>query len=151
MRVGVLTGGGDCPGLNAVIYAAVKKGINHYGDEFIGFLNGWRGVLENDFVPLTLENTDGIQLKGGTILHYSRTNIKKIAGGLDKAQEVIKANKIEALIALGGDDTQSVTEYLCENGIQGECVPISSAIRLRGMAPKTSCNAFAVVRTRCSS
>ena len=123
MRVALLTGGGDCPGLNAVIYAAVKKGINHYGDEFIGFLNGWRGVLENDFVPLTLENTDGIQLKGGTILHSSRTNIKKIAGGLDKAQEVIKANKIEALIALGGDDTQSVTEYLCENGIQGVGVP----------------------------
>ncbi|MGH9591201.1 MAG: 6-phosphofructokinase [Terracidiphilus sp.] len=123
MRVALLTGGGDCPGLNAVIYAAVKKGINHYGDEFIGFLNGWRGVLENDFVPLTLENTDGIQLKGGTILHSSRTNIKMIAGGLDKAQEVIKANKIEALIALGGDDTQSVTEYLCENGIQGVGVP----------------------------
>ena len=123
MRVALLTGGGDCPGLNAVIYAAVKKGINHYGDEFIGFLNGWRGVLENDFVPLTLQNTDGIQLKGGTILHSSRTNIKKIPGGLDKAQEVIKANKIEALIALGGDDTQSVTQFLCENGIQGVGVP----------------------------
>lgn len=123
MRVALLTGGGDCPGLNAVIYAAVKKGINHYGDDFIGFLNGWRGVLENDFVPLTLQNTDGIQLKGGTILHSSRTNIKKIPGGLDKAQEVIKANKIEALIALGGDDTQSVTQFLCENGIQGVGVP----------------------------
>ena len=55
MRVALLTGGGDCPGLNAVIYAAVKKGINHYGDEFIGFLNGWKGVLENQFIPLTLE------------------------------------------------------------------------------------------------
>jgi 6-phosphofructokinase 1 len=58
MRVALLTGGGDCPGLNAVIYAAVKKGINHYGDEFIGFLNGWRGVLDNNWVPLTLESTD---------------------------------------------------------------------------------------------
>ncbi len=71
MRVALLTGGGDCPGLNAVIYAAVRKGINHYGDEFIGFLNGWRGVLDNNFIPLTLENIDGIQLKGGTILHSS--------------------------------------------------------------------------------
>src|ERR1035441_5875433 len=78
MRVALFTRCGDCPGLNAVIYAAVKKGINHYGDEFIGFLNGWRGVLDNNFIPLTLESTDGIQLKGGTILHSSRTNVKKV-------------------------------------------------------------------------
>jgi 6-phosphofructokinase len=93
MRVALLTGGGDCPGLNAVIYAAVKKGINHYGDEFIGFLNGWRGVLDNNFIPLTLESTDGIQLKGGTILHSSRTNVKKIPGGIEKVQEVLKAQQ----------------------------------------------------------
>jgi 6-phosphofructokinase 1 len=119
----LLTGGGDCPGLNAVIYAAVRKGINHYGDEFIGFLNGWRGVLDNNFIPLTLEKIDGIQLRGGTILHSSRTNVKKIPGGIEKAQEVLKANKIDALIALGGDDTQSVTQYLCENGVNGVGVP----------------------------
>jgi ATP-dependent phosphofructokinase / diphosphate-dependent phosphofructokinase len=123
MRIALLTGGGDCPGLNAVIYAVVRKGINHYGDEFIGFLNGWRGVLDNNFIPLTLENTDGIQLRGGTILHSSRTNVKKIPGGLDKAREVLAANKIDALIALGGDDTQSVTQYLCENGVNGVGVP----------------------------
>jgi ATP-dependent phosphofructokinase / diphosphate-dependent phosphofructokinase len=123
MRVALLTGGGDCPGLNAVIYAAVKKGINHYGDEFIGFLNGWRGVLDNSFIQLTLENTDGIQLKGGTILHSSRTNVKKVPGGIEKAQEVLKANKIDALIALGGDDTQSVTQFLCENGVNAIGVP----------------------------
>jgi ATP-dependent phosphofructokinase / diphosphate-dependent phosphofructokinase len=123
MRVALLTGGGDCPGLNAVIYAAVRKGINHYGDEFIGFLNGWRGVLDNNFIPLTLENTDGIQLKGGTILHSSRTNVKKIPGGIDKVQEVLKANKVDALIALGGDDTQSVTQFLCEHGVNGVGVP----------------------------
>jgi 6-phosphofructokinase 1 len=123
MRVALLTGGGDCPGLNAVIYAAVKKGINHYGDEFIGFLNGWRGVLDNDFIPLTLEKVDGIQLTGGTILHSSRTNVKKVPGGLDKVQEVFKTNKIDALIALGGDDTQSVTLYLSENGLPSVGVP----------------------------
>ena len=71
MRVALLTGGGDCPGLNAVIYAAVRKGINTYGDEFVGFLNGWRGVLDNQWIPLTLEKIDGIQLQGGTILHSS--------------------------------------------------------------------------------
>jgi phosphofructokinase-like protein len=123
MRVALLTGGGDCPGLNAVIYAAVRKGIQTYGDEFIGFLNGWRGVLDNQFIPLTLENIDGIQLKGGTILHSSRTNVKKIPGGIEKVQEVLKQNKIDALIALGGDDTQSVTLYLAENGINAVGVP----------------------------
>ena len=123
MRVALLTGGGDCPGLNAVIYAAVKKGINHYGDEFIGFLNGWRGVLDNQFIPLTLESTDGIQLRGGTILHSSRTNVRKIPGGIDKAKEVLKANKIDALIALGGDDTNSVTQFLAENGVHALGVP----------------------------
>jgi 6-phosphofructokinase 1 len=123
MRVALLTGGGDCPGLNAVIYAAVRKGINHYGDEFIGFLNGWKGVLENSFIPLTLETVDGIQLKGGTILHSSRTNVKKIPGGIEKVQEVLKANKIDALIALGGDDTQSVTLFLSENGVPSVAVP----------------------------
>ena len=123
MRVALLTGGGDCPGLNAVIYAAVRKGIQTDGDEFIGFLNGWRGVLDNSFIPLTLENIDGIQLKGGTILHSSRTNVKKIPGGIEKVQEVLKLNKIDALIALGGDDTQSVTLYLAENGINAVGVP----------------------------
>jgi ATP-dependent phosphofructokinase / diphosphate-dependent phosphofructokinase len=123
MRVALLTGGGDCPGLNAVIYAAVRKGINHYGDEFIGFLNGWRGVLDNNFIPLTLENTDGIQLKGGTILHSSRTNVKKIPGGIDKVREVLAQNKVDALIALGGDDTQSVTLFLSENGVPSVGVP----------------------------
>src|ERR1700739_3799259 len=112
MRVALLTGGRDCPGVNAVIYAAVRKGIQTSGDEFIGFLNGWRGVLDNNFMPLNLENTDGIQLRGGTILHSSRTNVKKIPGGLEKLEEVLKTNKVDALMVLGGDDTQSVTLYL---------------------------------------
>lgn len=123
MRVALLTGGGDCPGLNAVIYGVVRKGINTYGDEFIGFLDGWKGVLENRFIPLTLEAVDGIQLQGGTILHSSRTNVKKIPGGIEKVQEVLKANKIDALIALGGDDTQSVTLYLAEHGLPAIGVP----------------------------
>ncbi|HUY95886.1 MAG TPA: ATP-dependent 6-phosphofructokinase, partial [Terracidiphilus sp.] len=92
-------------------------------DEFIGFLNGWRGVLDNNWIPLTLESTDGIQLRGGTILHSSRTNVKKIPGGIDKAKDVLKANKIDALIALGGDDTNSVTQFLAENGVHALGVP----------------------------
>ena len=102
MRVALLTGGGDCPGLNAVIYAAVRKGIQTYGDEFIGFLNGWRGVLDNSWIPLTLESTDGIQLKGGTILHSSRTNVKKIPGGIEKVQlfvERLPGHLLRAFVA----------------------------------------------------
>jgi 6-phosphofructokinase 1 len=123
MRVALLTGGGDCPGLNAVIYGAVRKGILHHNDEFIGFLDGWRGVLENRYIPLTLDTVDGIQYLGGTILHSSRTNVRKIEGGIAKCAEVLKANKVDALIALGGDDTQSVTNALCEAGIPGVGVP----------------------------
>jgi ATP-dependent phosphofructokinase / diphosphate-dependent phosphofructokinase len=123
MRIGILTGGGDCPGLNAVIAAAVKKGIQHHGDEFVGFLEGWRGVLESKTIPLTLERVDGIITKGGTILHSSRTNVRKIEGGIEKCIAVLEANKIDAIIALGGDDTQSVTLALSEAGVPGIGVP----------------------------
>jgi len=123
MRVGLLTGGGDCPGLNAVIHAVVKKGINHYGDEFIGFLEGWRGVLDNNFIPLTLERVDGIITEGGTILRTSRTNVRKIEGGIEKCVANLKANKLDALIAIGGDDTQSVTNALIQAGVPGVGVP----------------------------
>ncbi|MBW4027335.1 6-phosphofructokinase [Acidipila rosea] len=123
MRVGVLTGGGDCPGLNAVIHAVVRKGITHYGDEFVGFLEGWRGVLDNNTMPLTLEAVDGILIKGGTILRTSRTNVRKIEGGIEKCVATMKANKLDALIAIGGDDTQSVTNALIQAGVPGVGVP----------------------------
>lgn len=123
MRVGLLTGGGDCPGLNAVIHAVVRKGITHYGDEFVGFLEGWRGVLDNNTMPLTLEAVDGILTRGGTILRTSRTNVRKIEGGIEKCVATMKANKLDALIAIGGDDTQSVTNALIEAGVPGVGVP----------------------------
>ena len=74
MRVGILTGGGDCPGLNAVIRAAVRKGIFHHNDEFVGFIEGWRGVVENKTKPLTIDTVSGILQLGGTIPRTSRTN-----------------------------------------------------------------------------
>jgi ATP-dependent phosphofructokinase / diphosphate-dependent phosphofructokinase len=123
MRIGVLTGGGDCPGLNAVIRAAVRKGIIHYGDEFVGFLEGWRGVLDNNTTPLTLQKVDRILAEGGTILRTSRTNVRKIEGGIEKCVQVLKANKLDALIAIGGDDTQSVTNALIQAGVPGVGVP----------------------------
>jgi ATP-dependent phosphofructokinase / diphosphate-dependent phosphofructokinase len=123
MRVGILTGGGDCPGLNAVIRAAVRKGIFHYKDEFVGFLEGWRGVVENQTRPLDADAVSGILHLGGTILRTSRTNPRKIEGGIDKCLATIKANHLSALITIGGDDTQGVANALVEKGVKIVGVP----------------------------
>jgi 6-phosphofructokinase 1 len=122
----MLTGGGDCPGLNAVIRAVVRKGILHYDDEFIGFMQGWRGVLDNVTMPLNLETTSGILQRGGTILRSSRTNVKKIPGGFEQCLKVIQDQKLDALIALGGDDTQSISLALAERGVK--CVGVPKTI-----------------------
>jgi len=122
----MLTGGGDCPGLNAVIRAAVRKGIQHHGDEFVGFMEGWRGVLDNVTMPLTLETTSGILQRGGTILRSSRTNVKKVEGGLERCVATLKTNGIDALIALGGDDTQSISVELAKMGVK--CVGVPKTI-----------------------
>ena len=126
MRIGMLTGGGDCPGLNAVIRAVVRKGIQHYGDEFIGFMEGWRGVLDDRTMPLDLNTTSGILHRGGTILRSSRTNVKKIEGGFEKCLSVIQGHKLDALIALGGDDTQSISVELSKRGVR--CVGVPKTI-----------------------
>jgi phosphofructokinase-like protein len=123
MRVGILTGGGDCPGLNAVIRAAVRKGIFHYKDEFVGFLEGWRGVVENQTRPLDADAVSGILHLGGTILRTSRTNPRKTEGGIDKCLASIKANNLDALITIGGDDTQGVANALVEKGLKIVGVP----------------------------
>src|SRR5437868_3954024 len=123
MRIGILTGGGDCPGLNAVIRAVVRKGIFHHNDEFIGFLEGWRGVMDDQTVKLTLDSIAGILPRGGTILRTSRTNPAKKDGGMQRCLETLKRHNIEALIALGGDDTQSVTYKLQEMGFKVVGVP----------------------------
>ncbi|MEA2355744.1 MAG: ATP-dependent phosphofructokinase / diphosphate-dependent phosphofructokinase [Solirubrobacteraceae bacterium] len=111
MRVGILTGGGDCPGLNAAIRAAVRKGVNRYGDEFVGFRDGWRGPLEGLTVPLTLDTVRGILPRGGTILGSSRTNPFKDA---DTAVPRVLAaiSELDALIAIGGEDTLGVAARL---------------------------------------
>jgi 6-phosphofructokinase len=101
MRIGILTGGGDCPGLNAVIRAVVRKGIFHYHDEFVGFLEGWRGVIENHSMGLDLNSVGGILPRGGTILRTSRTNPSKRPDGFDRCMATIQAHKIDALIAIG--------------------------------------------------
>jgi ATP-dependent phosphofructokinase / diphosphate-dependent phosphofructokinase len=123
MKVGLLTGGGDCPGLNAVIRAVVRKGERVYGDELVGFLDGWRGVVENETMPLDIERCRGILPKGGTILGSSRTNPYKLDGGVESAKATLAANGIDALIAIGGEDTLGVAHKLAGEGVQVVGVP----------------------------
>jgi 6-phosphofructokinase 1 len=123
MRVGVLTGGGDCPGLNAVIRAVVRKGISQYGHEFVGFRDGWKGPIDNLTMPLGLAEVDGIIARGGTILGSSRTNPFKIDDGPDKIKKGLADNGCDALVAIGGEDTLGVATKLSELGVDVVGVP----------------------------
>ncbi len=123
MRVGVLTGGGDCPGLNAVIRAVVRKGVSRYGFEFVGFRDGWRGPLEGDTKPLDIQAVRGILPRGGTILGSSRTNPLKIEGGVDRVRSNLATLGVDALIAIGGEDTLGVATALHQDGLKVIGVP----------------------------
>lgn len=123
MRIGVLTGGGDCPGLNAVIRAIVRKGVKEYGYEFIGFRDGWKGPLENLTIDLDIHATRGILPRGGTILGSSRTNPYAIEGGSQKVIANLKALGVDALIAIGGEDTLGVASRLADEGLHIVGVP----------------------------
>ncbi|TML39705.1 MAG: ATP-dependent 6-phosphofructokinase [Actinobacteria bacterium] len=123
MRVGVLTGGGDCPGLNAVIRAVVRKGERVYGDEFVGFADGWRGVIEDRTLTLNVERCRGILPRGGTILGTSRTNPYKVEGGVERAHRTLESERVEALVAIGGEDTLGVANRLSEEGVRVVGVP----------------------------
>ncbi|POM24125.1 6-phosphofructokinase 1 [Actinomadura rubteroloni] len=123
MRVGVLTGGGDCPGLNAVIRAVVRKGVQVFGYEFVGFRSGWRGPLEGDTVALDVPAVRGILPRGGTILGSSRTNPVKVDGGIERIKDNLAGLGVDALIAIGGEDTLGVAQHLHENGVHVVGVP----------------------------
>ena len=123
MRVAMLTGGGDCPGLNAVIRAVVRKAERTYGDEILGFRDGWRGVIDGDTVPLDVNATRGILSRGGTILGSSRTNPFKIDGGVDACKTSLERLGIDALVAIGGEDTLGVAARLHELGVNVVGVP----------------------------
>ncbi len=123
MRFGVLTGGGDCPGLNAVIRAVVRKGVGEYGHEFVGFRDGWRGPLENDFRPLGVPEVRGILPRGGTILGSSRTNPFKVEGGPETIRQNLEESGVGGLIAIGGEDTLGAAKRLNEEGVHVVGVP----------------------------
>ena len=115
MRLAILTGGGDCPGLNNVIRAVLFQAIKKYGDEVFGYLYGWKGPINNLIKPLTLLDAEGIFNLGGTIIKSSRTNPYKVEGGPQKVIDNLKLNKIDALIAIGGEDTCGVADKLCRD------------------------------------
>jgi phosphofructokinase-like protein len=124
MRIGILTGGGDCPGLNAVIRAVVRRGVGLGEHSFLGFRHGWAGVLEDESIELTRESTAGILPRGGTILGTSRTN--PFAGGADGLQRIertLERERLDALIPIGGEDTLGVALRLSEAGLQLVGVP----------------------------
>jgi 6-phosphofructokinase 1 len=123
MKVGMLTGGGDCPGLNAVLRAAVRKGEMHYGDELLGFRDGWKGVVENRADVLDVERMRGTLPRGGTIIGSSRTNPYKIDGGVERVKDTLAATKVDALIAIGGEDTLGVASRLYDEGVNVVGVP----------------------------
>ncbi len=112
VRIGVLTGGGDCPGLNAAIRAIVRKGIDSYGHAIVGFRDGWRGPLDNLYEELTVESTRGILPRGGTILGTSRTNPFKTGEGPDRVRETMAGLHLDGLIAIGGEDTLGAASRL---------------------------------------
>jgi 6-phosphofructokinase 1 len=114
MRIGMLTGGGDCPGLNAVIRAVVRTSALHYDDQILGFRDGWKGPIEGDMTPLTMESTRGILPRGGTILRSSRTNPFKREDGVERVRQTFQRHRLDGLIAIGGEDTLGVAHRLNE-------------------------------------
>jgi len=124
MRIGILTGGGDCPGLNAVIRGIVRKGEGIYGHQFVGFRHGWRGVVENETVDLTVASTRGLIHRGGTILGTSRTNPYQSADGVSRLLDTLARQQIDALVTIGGEDTLGVAAKLSEPAPQGADVAV---------------------------
>jgi 6-phosphofructokinase 1 len=123
MRIGVLTGGGDCPGLNAVIRAVVRKGVAVHGFEFVGFRDGWKGPLEGRTMELGIPQVRGILPRGGTILGSSRTNPFKIDGGVEQIKDNLARGGVDALVAIGGEDTLGVATKLADLGVNVVGVP----------------------------
>ena len=123
MRIGILTGGGDCPGLNAVIRAVVRKGVTVHGHTIVGFRHGWRGVIEGDVVDLDLDAVRGLLPRGGTILGSSRTNPFNSDDGVARVLSTITSERLDAVIAIGGEDTLGVAHRLGAQGARMIGVP----------------------------
>jgi phosphofructokinase-like protein len=126
MKVGILSGGGDAPGINAVIRAVVRKGIQHYGYEIVGIMDGWRGLLEGEFLSLDLDAASGVLPRGGSILGTSRINPFKHEGGAEKMLRNARKAGLEAFVVIGGEDTLGVTYKMSDLGLK--CVGVPKTI-----------------------
>lgn len=122
MKVAVLTGGGDCPGLNAVIRAIVRRSVAH-GFEVMGLRDGWKGLIDDNHFRLTRETTSGILHRGGTILGTSRVNPFKVENGLDKVMKTVERHGIGAVIAIGGEGTLSAAAQMHKHGLKVVGIP----------------------------
>ena len=126
MKVGVLSGGGDAPGINAVIRALVRKGIRYYSYEMVGIKDGWRGLVDGDFMSLNLKTISDLLPRGGSILGTSRTNPFKHEGGPQKVLDNVKKEGIGVVVVIGGDDTLGVAHKMGELGLK--CVGVPKTI-----------------------
>jgi phosphofructokinase-like protein len=123
MRIGILTGGGDCPGLNAVIRAVVRKAERDFGDEIVGFLDGWQGVLDDRWVPLDIESCRGLLPRGGTVLGTSRVQPYMFPDGVDRVRERLAEHRIDAMVVIGGEGSLSAAAELSSDGFAIVGVP----------------------------
>lgn len=123
MRIGLLTGGGDCPGLNAAIRAVVKQGLGEYGHTIIGFNNGWKGVVDGDVRTMSREDIRNVLPQGGTLLGTARYHPHAADGGMDAVMATLEAERIEALICIGGDGTLHAASKVAENGVKIVAIP----------------------------
>lgn len=123
MRIGILTGGGDCPGLNAAIRAVVRRAVTEYDDHVLGIKNGWEGLVESDVEPLSLYSISGILPKGGTILGTSRRNPLRLDDGMKKILDNVAKYEFDALVVIGGDDTLGIANKLGEKGLKFVGIP----------------------------
>ncbi|MEM9561432.1 MAG: 6-phosphofructokinase [Actinomycetota bacterium] len=123
MRIAVLTGGGDCPGLNAVIRAVVRRGIRRFDDEIVGVRDGWAGLIENRLEPLTVDALRGTLPRGGTVLGTSRTNPFRAEDGVERVFRTVDEAGIDAVVAIGGEGTLSCTLEFHRKGLPVVGVP----------------------------
>src|SRR5215217_5715697 len=123
VRIGVLTGGGDCPGLNAVIRSVVRTAATHYGSEVVGFRDGWRGLLEDRTTPLDIAAVDGLLTRGGTTLGSARVAPERLNAELDQMKKVLDVHDIDVLIPIGGEGTLTAAHLLSEAGVPVVGIP----------------------------
>jgi phosphofructokinase-like protein len=123
VRIGVLTGGGDCPGLNAVLRAVVRTAEKEYGSDVVGFRNGWRGLLEDDAMPLDRPLVNGLLTRGGTVLGSARVAPQKLHDGLGRMHEVLDAHGVDVLVPIGGEGTLTAAAWLASEGVPVVGIP----------------------------